>query len=95
MNNVYLDCSGLHNIKVDGNEIPRSLPVDAHELDKVLNDFLFNAQIQQEKTLRDEFAMRAMQGILSNRIIPDREILDLAKYVYTIADVMMRKREAR
>lgn len=47
-----------------------------------------------QKTLRDEFAMAALQGLLADTQIR-QSWQDFAKDAYTIADAMMAERAAR
>ena len=55
--------------------------------------------LKNNKTLRDEFAMKAMQGIISNawannsRVAVSANDEYLAKTAYEIADAMMIQRE--
>lgn len=47
------------------------------------------------KTLRDEFAMAAMQGMLSNCEVAVCSEADFAKFAYEQADAMMAERAKR
>lgn len=56
----------------------------------------------REKTLRDEFAMRILQGWCANNVVffngprtTNEASVELAKMAYTIADEMMKARELR
>lgn len=50
-------------------------------------------QVQMEKTLRDEFAMAALQGITANDgAWGDQHIEEQAKKAYQLADAMMKDR---
>lgn len=43
-------------------------------------------------TLRDYFAVKAMQGLLATDLKPDVENEDLAEVAYAIADAMIKER---
>lgn len=45
------------------------------------------------KTLRDEFAMAALQGILADSEVKPRSIDDLSGWCYKVADAMLAARK--
>jgi len=41
MSSTYLDCSGLHNIRCDGNDIPKSIYVDGQDFTNRFSQMLY------------------------------------------------------
>lgn len=54
-----------------------------------------NDDRNEEKELRDKFAMTAMQGLLAADINDDYSFLAVAKDAYDIADAMLAERNKR
>ena len=71
-----------------------AFPSEQHEC----QDNTWNQTFDPGMSLRDYFAVKAMQGILagpcSREGVPLKEWLDVPKFAYDIADEMLKAREA-
>jgi hypothetical protein len=59
---------------------------------KPRNPSAFPAGLTEGMTLRDYFAAKAMQGLVSDSQV-DMEFCDMAKWSYSMADAMLAERE--
>jgi len=63
------------------------------QADPVVNEFNNKYGTDRGMTLRDYFAAKAMQGMLSENSGIRYPTDELVKFAYTIADAMMKERE--
>ena len=68
---------------------------DMHEMDLISEVYVSDTPpadtpAPETKTLRDEFAMAALQGMLASEAVFDR---NMAEYAYEYADAMMEERK--
>ena len=69
------------------------LLVEAHQIhDTWLTK---NGGYARDKTLRDEFAMWAMQGIVSHKRAHGAQWHEIPKHAYDMADAMLKAREGK
>jgi hypothetical protein len=63
---------------------------DEHRQDLISEVYVSDTPAPETKTLRDEFAMAALQGMLASEAAFDR---NMAEYAYEYADAMMEERK--
>ena len=104
MNTVHLDCSGLHNIRLEKGNLPDTIYIDGSQfltkLEQILDRHQASDVQEYERRLRDEFAAKAMQGMIANGILfsqfvkqPEVANERICLAAYDMADKMMEARE--
>jgi hypothetical protein len=105
MQTILLDCSGLRNIKVEKGDMPTTIYINGEDflrnlettLDRNRGMMIDDKQYEKQKRdkLRDMFAAKAMQTILTGSRYPfEEKVLEqLSEESYKIADAMLEARE--
>ena len=92
--NFYLkkEVASLHGkLGAQGLAIHREEKYQALERELKHMIVLYEKAVEDKESLRDKFAAKAMQGIISNTIASPQ---DTAKDAYTYADAMLKARES-